>query len=195
MHRHVAGSPSWGKEAMMSNTQDSNGGASWRNEPYGSRAYEAETQSNLALYSGVLTKRFVAFLIDLLVLSVPIILATIFIALFGVVTLGLGWALFWLVSPFSIVWALLYYGLSLGGAHSATVGMRMLGIHMETLSGEPPYFLLGVIHALAYWFSVSFLTPLIVLVGFFNRRGQLLHDLVLGTVLVNTAATQPPRSF
>ena len=179
----------------MSNTQDSNGGASWRNEPYGSRGYEAETQSNLALYSGVLTKRFVAFLIDLLVLSVPIILATIFIALFGVVTLGLGWALFWLVSPFSIVWALLYYGLSLGGPHSATVGMRMLGIHMETLSGEPPYFLLGVIHALAYWFSVSFLTPLIVVVGFFNRRGQLLHDLVLGTVLVNTAATRPPRSF
>jgi uncharacterized RDD family membrane protein YckC len=48
----------------------------------------------------------------------------------------------------------------------------------------------------AYWVSVSFLTPLIVVVGFFNRRGQLLHDLVLGTVLVNTATTVPPsRSF
>jgi uncharacterized RDD family membrane protein YckC len=51
-------------------------------------------------------------------------------------------------------------------------------------------------HAIAYWVSVSFLTPLIVVVGFFNRRGQLLHDLLLGTVLVNTAATLPPgRSF
>jgi len=182
----------------MSNTQGtgSGSGTSWRNEPYSSGPRAYETQSDLALYSGVLTKRFVAFLIDLFVLSVPIVLVSIFILLFGVVTLGLGWALFWLVSPFSIVWALFYYGFSLGGPHAATVGMRILGIHMEMLNGGRPYFLLGVIHALAYWFSVSVLTPLIVLVGFFNRRGQLLHDLVLGTVLVNTAATVPPiRSF
>ena len=128
--------------------------------------------------------------------ELPIVLVSIFILLFGVVTLGLGWALFWLVSPFSIIWALFYYGLSLGGPHAATIGMSTLGIHMELLNGGRPYFLLGVAHAVAYWVSVSFLTPLIVLVGFFNRRGQLLHDLVLGTVLVNTAATMPPsRSF
>ncbi|MBN9601349.1 MAG: RDD family protein [Afipia felis] len=185
----------------MSDTQGtgsdgaSSSGAAWRNNPY-SGPYTYNAQSDFALYSGVLTKRFIAFLIDLFVLSVPIVLATIFITLFGVVTLGLGWALFWLISPFSIIWALFYYGLSLGGPHAATIGMRILGIHMETLSGGRPYFLLGIMHALAYWFSVSFLTPLIVVVGFFNRRGQLLHDLVLGTVLVNTAATLPPvRSF
>ncbi|EFI50273.1 MAG: RDD family protein [Bradyrhizobiaceae bacterium] len=179
----------------MSDTQGSGGGAAWRNNPY-SGPYTTDAQSDLALYSGVLTRRFVAFLIDLFVLSVPIVLVSIFILLFGVVTLGLGWALFWLVSPFSIIWALFYYGLSLGGPHAATIGMRTLGIHMEMLNGGRPYFLLGVAHAVAYWVSVSFLTPLIVLVGFFNRRGQLLHDLVLGTVLVNTAATMPPsRSF
>jgi uncharacterized RDD family membrane protein YckC len=32
------------------------------------------------------------------------------------------------------------------------------------------------------------LTPFIVLVGLFNRRRQLLHDLVLGTVIINSSA-------
>jgi len=67
------------------------------------------------LFRGVLTRRMIAFLIDLIVLSIPIVLAILFIAVFGIVTLGLGWALFFLVSPASIIWALVYYGASLGG--------------------------------------------------------------------------------
>jgi len=168
----------------MADTQGT--GNAWRNNPYAnSRTYDV-TGFPAAAFDGVLTRRFIAFLIDLVILSVPIVLVTLFIAVFGIVTLGLGWALFWLVSPFSVIWALVYYGASLGGPHAATVGMRILGIHMETLSGGRPYFLLGVAHAIAYWVSVSFLTPLIVIVGLFNRRKQLLHDLVLGTVIVNS---------
>src|ERR1700742_3882191 len=78
------------------------------------------------LFRGVLTRRVFALLIDLVVLSIPVILACLFIAIFGVVTLGLGWVLFWLVSPASVIWALVYYGSSLGGPHSATVGMRVM---------------------------------------------------------------------
>ena len=59
-------------------------------------------------------------------LSVPVILGYIFIAVFGLITLGLGWALFWLAWPATIIWAIVYYGSSLGGPHSATVGMRMI---------------------------------------------------------------------
>jgi len=82
------------------------------------------------LFRSVLTRRVIAFIIDLFILAVPIALAVIFIAVFGLVTLGLGWALFWLVSPASIVWALVYYGASLGGPHSATIGMRMMDLEM-----------------------------------------------------------------
>jgi hypothetical protein len=78
------------------------------------------------LFRGVLTRRVFAFLIDLVVLSIPVVLACMFIAVFGVVTLGLGWALFWLISPASVIWALVYYGASLGGPHSATLGMRVM---------------------------------------------------------------------
>ena len=67
--------------------------------------------------------------------------------------------LFWLVSPLSAIWAILYYGLSLGGPHSATVGMRMMDLELRTWSGERGYFLLGAAHAVFYWISVSVLTP------------------------------------
>lgn len=155
----------------------------WRND--GGFRHAVDPEFHPDLFRGVLSRRFFAFLIDLIVLSVPIILGVIFIALFGIVTLGLGWLLFWLVSPLSVIWAILYYGLSLGGPHSATVGMRVMDLELRTWTGERGYFLLGAAHAVLYWISVSLLTPLIVLVGLFNRRRQLLHDLALGTVIVN----------
>ena len=168
----------------MSHTSN---GDTWRNDG-GLRSPAFDPAAQPELFRGVLTRRFFAFLIDLFVLAVPIVLGVIFIALFGLVTLGLGWLLFWFVSPLSVVWAILYYGLSLGGPHSATVGMRMMDLQLRTFTGEPGYFLLGAAHPVLYWVSISLLTPFIVLFGLFNRRRQLLHDLVLGTVIINTPA-------
>ena len=146
------------------------------------------------LFRGVLTRRVFAFLIDLVVLSIPVILACMFIAVFGVVTLGLGWALFWLVSPASVIWALVYYGASLGGAHSATLGMRVMDLQLRTWTGAPGYFVLGAAHALLFWVSVSFFTPLVLLVGLFNGRRRLLHDMILGTVVINSSVRSPGRA-
>jgi uncharacterized RDD family membrane protein YckC len=160
----------------------------WRSDGGFRHALDPEVHPDL--FHGVLSRRFFAFLIDLIILIVPIIFGVIFIAFFGIVTLGLGWLLFWLVSPLSMIWAILYYGLSLGGLHSATVGMRVMELELRTWTGERGYFLLGAAHAVLYWISVSLLTPLIVLIGLFNRRRQLLHDLALGTVIVNARAAQ-----
>jgi len=41
------------------------------------------------------------------------------------------------------------------------------------------------VHAIVYWVSVSFLTPFIALVGLFNARRRLLHDIAVGTVVIN----------
>jgi uncharacterized RDD family membrane protein YckC len=151
------------------------------------------------LFRGVLTRRAIAFLIDLVVLSIPVILAVMFIAVFGLVTLGLGWALFWLVSPASVIWAVIYYGASLGGPHSATMGMRVMDLELRTWYGAPSYFVLGAMHAVLFWISVSVLSPLILLVGLFNGRRRLLHDVILGTVVINssvrTQVAQPARTF
>ena len=119
------------------------------------------------------------------------ILGVIFIAVFGVITLGLGWALFWLVWPASIIWALVYYGTSLGGPHSATIGMRVMDLEMRTWYGAPSYFVLGAMHAVLFWISLSIFTPLILLVGLFNGRRRLLHDMLLGTVIINNSMRAP----
>jgi uncharacterized RDD family membrane protein YckC len=164
----------------------SNAGGAWRNDGgVQSHAFDPDFQPEL--FRGVLTRRVFAFLIDLVVLSVPVILGYIFIAVFGLITLGLGWALFWLAWPASVVWAIVYYGSSLGGPHSATVGMRVMDLELRTWYGAPGYFVLGATHAVLFWVSISFLTPLVLLVGLFNGRRRLLHDIVLGTVIINSS--------
>ena len=170
----------------------------WRNgggvQPH---AFNPDLQPEL--FRGVAVRRVLAFLIDLVVVAIPVILGYLFIAVFGLLTLGLGWALFWLAWPASVVWAIVYYGASIGGPHSATLGMRVMDLELRTWYGASGYFVLGAMHAVLFWVSISFLTPLIVLVGLFNGRRRLLHDFVLGTVVINSSVrnpvAQPARGF
>ncbi|HLZ01783.1 MAG TPA: RDD family protein [Bradyrhizobium sp.] len=143
------------------------------------------------LFRGVLTRRVIAFIIDVIVLSIPIVLAILFIAVFGLVTLGLGWTLFWLVSPASVIWALVYYGTTLGGPRSATIGMRVMDLELRTWYGAPGYFVLGAAHAVVFYISISVLSPLILLIGLFNARRRLAHDFLLGTVVINNSVRSP----
>lgn len=139
------------------------------------------------LFEGVLARRVVAFIIDFVVISVPVVLAAMFIFAFGIVTLGIGFALYWLLPPASVIWAVCYFGATLGGSRSATIGMRVMDLEMRTWYGAPAYFVLGAVHAIVFWISISALTPFILLVAFFNERRRLLHDIVLGTVIINNA--------
>ena len=184
----------------MSYTGSGNTGGGWQGSSVPSD-YDHDLNPYLQpdLFRGVLTRRVIAFIVDLFIISVPVVLAVLFIAVFGLVTLGLGWALFWLVSPASIIWALVYYGASIGGPHSATIGMRVMDLELRTWYGAPGYFLLGAMHAVLFYISVSVLSPFVLLIGLFNARGRLLHDFVLGTVVINnsvrTQVAQPARTY
>jgi uncharacterized RDD family membrane protein YckC len=59
---------------------------------------------------------------------------------------------------------------------------------VRTWYGAPCYFLLGAVHALVFWLTVSALTPLVLVVGLLNDRRRLLHDFLLGTVVINSDA-------
>jgi uncharacterized RDD family membrane protein YckC len=174
------------------------GGGAWRNDG-GVQPHAFDPDLQPELFRGLLTRRVIAFLIDLLVLSVPVILAVIFIFFFGIITLTLGWWLYGLLSPATVIWAIVYYGSSLGGPHSATVGMRVMDLELRTWYGAPGYFVLGATHAVLFWVSISFLTPLVLLVGLFNGRRRLLHDIILGTVIINssvrTQVASQPRAY
>jgi uncharacterized RDD family membrane protein YckC len=149
-------------------------------------AYDPATQPEL--FEGVLARRVIAFVIDFFIIAIPVVLAAMFIFAFGIITLGLGFALYWLLPPGTVIWALVYFGLTLGAPPSATIGMRIMDLEMRTWYGAPAYFVLGAVHAIVFWLTISALTPFILLVAFFNDRRRLLHDILLGTVVINNAA-------
>ena len=156
--------------------------------------------ANPELFEGVVSRRIIAFLIDFLILAIPVVFVSMFIFVIGFVTLGLGFLLYGLLWPAMVIWALAYYGLTLGSPTSATIGMRIMDIEMRTWYGAPAYFVLGAVHAVVFWISISMLTPFVLLVCLFNDRRRLLHDILVGTVVINDAdrasalrATRWPR--
>jgi uncharacterized RDD family membrane protein YckC len=141
--------------------------------------------ANPELFEGVLARRCIAFVIDVIIIAIPVLFAAFFIFIIGLVTFGLGWLLYWLIWPATVIWAVIYYGITFGSAASATLGMRVMDLEMRTWYGAPAYFVLGAVHAVVYWLTVSFFTPLILLVAFFNERRRLLHDMLVGTIVIN----------
>src|SRR5205814_6864050 len=124
-HSHVMhGDAQSGGLIMSGSGSGYRGGASGDGGSFQPHAFDPWAEPEL--FRGVLSRRVFAFLIDLIVLSIPVILALLFIAVFGLITLGLGWVLFWLVSPATVIWAVIYLGASMGGPHSVTLGMRLM---------------------------------------------------------------------
>lgn len=143
--------------------------------------------SNPELFSGVRSRRIFAFFIDLIVITLFTFGAGIVVFFLGVFTLGLGFLLYGIL-PTAV--ALLYVAFTLGGPQASTLGMRAMGLEMRLWYGAKPYLLLAAVHVILFWFSVSLLTPLVLLVSLFSDRKRLLHDLVLGTVVINSASHQ-----
>ncbi|MBC8128959.1 MAG: RDD family protein [Rhizobiaceae bacterium] len=132
-------------------------------------------------YDGVRTRRIVGFVVDytfILLLWVP---ASVVVFLLGIVTFGLGWVLYGALLP---IIAIAYIGFTLGGAAQATPGMRLAGVKLLRLDGGRVDPTLAILHGVLFWASNAVLTPLVLLVGIFTPKKQLLQDLLLGTVVV-----------
>jgi len=134
-------------------------------------------------YDGVRSRRVFAFLIDYLIVAILLIPFGILVLLLGLLTFGLGWALFAVLVP---IVALIYVWNTLGGPNQATIGMRMMGIRLDRLDGGPVDGMLAVVHSVLFWAANAVLTPLILLVTLFTARKRALHDLLLGTVVIRS---------
>ncbi|WP_454287474.1 RDD family protein [Rhizobium arsenicireducens] len=135
-------------------------------------------------YSGVLSRRIFAFLIDYLIVAALWVPAAVLVFFVGVLTLGLGFLLYPIL--FFIV-AGLYFGMSLAGASQATPGMKAMGIAMVRLDGRRIDFVLAIAHLALFWILNSVATPFILLAGLFTERSRLVHDLLIGTAIIRTA--------
>jgi uncharacterized RDD family membrane protein YckC len=134
-------------------------------------------------YDGVRTRRVLAFLIDYLIVGLLLIPFAILVFFIGLLTLGIGWALFGILAP---AVALIYVWNTLGGPNQATTGMRLMGIRLDRLNGDPIDGVTAVVHSVLFWAGNVILTPLILLVTLFADRKRALHDLLLGTVVTRT---------
>tara|TARA_R110002020_G_scaffold252515_6_gene466425 strand:+ start:3363 stop:3893 length:531 start_codon:yes stop_codon:yes gene_type:complete len=133
------------------------------------------------LFEGVLTRRVFAFVIDLVVMGVMILVFAFVGLIAGFVTFGLGWLALVFVVPATIV---LYYGVTLGSPKRATLGMQLMDIVLTPTRGQPLDGWMAIIHAGVFWITTWISWPLSLLFALFTPRRQMIHDLVTGTLMV-----------
>lgn len=134
-------------------------------------------------YDGVALRRFVAFLIDVCIsgLIMAVIAVVGFIA--GFLTFGLGW----LVAFLLFISADFLYRWMTIGAGSATWGMAICGIELRDRRGERLDPGQALVHTAAYYISVALGVPILLnlLIMLVSPHRRLIHDFVLGTVMIN----------
>ena len=128
----------------------------------------------------MLTRRIFAYLIDLLVLCLLLVLVWTSLASLTVLSLGL-LSPIWIICPFV---PLAYHTLLLSGHRSATIGMRAFKIELRSWTGERPAFAQALVQTVLFYLTTAATFSLVLLVALFNRRRRTLHDIVAGTVVI-----------
>lgn len=127
--------------------------------------------------SGVRTRRMLAVLLDLMVVS--ILSFGLWLALL-VATFGL--SLFLLPPLFPFV-AFFYNGVSVSGRRMATPGMRAMGLQMRMdATGARVPFINAAVHAVLFY--VSWMFPPVFLVSLVTEDKRCLHDIFSGVIFV-----------
>ena len=147
-----------------------------RNSSFADQPYAYDPVKQPELFDGVIGKRSFAFIVD-------VIIVLLLVLLFGLVTFGLGWVLL----PATFLVFLAYNAITIGGKNSATVGQRLMGLEVRMWYGGKVSPLIAAFHALLFWFAAGTLVLWFVVVfwAFFDDRKRCLHDIFAGMVVIN----------
>jgi uncharacterized RDD family membrane protein YckC len=132
------------------------------------------------LFEGLLTRRVIAYFIDLILIGIITGVLILFGAILGFVTFGLAWLSIPIAGPLAI---LFYYAVSLGSTRRATYGMAAMDLVLTPTRGLPLDGWQAIIHPIVFWITIWVAWPLLLL-GLFTPRRQLLHDLITGTLML-----------
>lgn len=146
-----------------------------------SRPYLPDPATAPELFDGLLTRRVIAYFIDLAVMGAIVLALTIVGAILGVLTFGLAFASLVFVIPAAVV---LYYAATLGSPRRATLGMQMMDIVLTPTRGQPLDGWMAILHALVFWLTFWICWPVSLLFALFTPRRQMIHDFVVGTLMV-----------
>lgn len=147
-------------------------------------SYGSPSMDTDFLTHGVMSRRCVAWLFDVFLIAVLVFALWWILALFGVLTLGLGFGAMSLL-PFV---PFLYHFLSLLGSSSATPGQQMMGLTVRRdFDLGPPAGMQALAFVLVFYLTLA-TSGLLLLVALFTARHRTLHDLVSGLIVVRTRA-------
>lgn len=133
---------------------------------------------------GVLTRRCLAWLVDVVLIGLILAPVCLILFVFGVITLGLGFVAMAVLPAIPF----LYHLVSLLRASSATPGQALLGltVRRDADLGPPDMVQALVFTALFY---LTFCTAgLLLLIAPFTVRHRTLHDMLSGLVVVRRRA-------
>lgn len=134
------------------------------------------------LFDGIRSKRVLAYLIDVAIIVIAIVVLW-FVGAFAVVlTLGLAKPLLVLATA---LLPLAYHTWTIGGPRHATFGMRALDLKVVCWNGNSPDYLQAALQTVVFYISISVTSVLILLVSLFNGRGRCLHDYLSGCLVIN----------
>jgi uncharacterized RDD family membrane protein YckC len=145
------------------------------------KSYLPDPNTAPELFEGVLSRRVLAWLIDLVILTVIVSVVAVIGFIFGILTLGLGWLALPIIVPLALVF---YYAVTLGSNRRATIGMSMTDLVLTPTKGPPLDGWTAFIHPLLFWLTIWFLAPVSLVVALVTPRRQMLHDLVLGVLML-----------
>jgi uncharacterized RDD family membrane protein YckC len=152
----------------------------------GSQPWDGEAPDPLAhpeYYENIVVRRAVAYLVDVLVVTGLLIAIKAAMAIVGVMTFGL------LAGPLAPLLALVplaYHTLMIGGPDSATLGMRLFGLEVRTWTGGRPSYPQALIMTAVFYSTVWLTGFAVLLVALFNQRRRTLHDILCGTIVINS---------
>lgn len=139
-------------------------------------------------FDGVTLKRIIAYAADVMVVGLLAIGVWIIGSLLTVLSFGL-------LLPLKVlalaVLPLAYHIVLLASPGSATLGMRLTGLRVMSLSADSmawagrPTLVQAMIQIVAFYGSMTLTGSLILVVALFNPRRRTLHDWLAGTVVVN----------
>jgi len=147
-------------------------------------AYRPDDRDALAAarFDNIAALRIVAYLIDAAIVALLLTCAFAVGLVLTVLTLGLLAPILGFLS-FAVV-LVGYSTLLVGGARSATFGMRMMGIEVRRLDGSRPGFIHAAVHVILFYALHAPFLFLLLLVGLFNAQRRLVHDFLTGILVV-----------
>lgn len=148
----------------------------------------ADAWKNPQYYRGITSKRVFAYMVDLIVVSLLVAVVWFGFGILGIATFGL---LLPLQALAVALTPLAYHTLMIASPRSATLGMRVFGVQVRSISPQAdagsgrPTFFQAMIQTVSFYGSVALTSFLILAVALFNPRRRMLHDWLAGTVTVN----------